>query len=411
MNLPTQPRERRPWPQVAGAICLQLVAWWCVFYATMFLLALAEEARLHRHGVRYRPPEWLDCVNLCQFQVARNDRWAAAVMGFRVSPATAGFVPDVVLFDLERRTASRLGLSWLAPRCIALAPQGDSIAIVSEYVVYVASLADLHACGHEVAGRQARVLHRTQDEGIGGLVFSPDGRQLAIVGVRHTHLLSFPDGRLMCRLVQQDRLAQACFSDDSQYLILFGFNQPLSWHDARSGRLIASRQLSEHEVVATELSEGGTLAAELNADGYLSVWDVATGEQQWRRDVAGAPQYGNERVALSPDGRLLAVACVEGESFQIHFHDACAGVLLGRSPVYEGAFKGLVVAGDHIAYCWDLKGVLHAWDVTRGVELWRFAWPHAATGTHWPLEEPIPCRGSDATAARWFRLHLFASPF
>jgi hypothetical protein len=406
MNLPTRPHGKRSWPRVAGAMGLQFAAWWYVFYVIMILLAVAEEVRLRRQGLRYLPPWAFDHVKVNEFQVTADGRGGVAVMGFRVSRAEARIVPDVVWFDLERRTASRLGLSRLAPRCVALAPHGDSIAIASDRSVFVASGIGMGAPGDESMEWDVRVLHRTQDEDIGHLVFSPDGRLLAAVGVRYTYLVSLREGGPVYQLAQQDRLARAIFSEDSQHLILFGFNQPLSRYDARSGRPIASRPLPEYEVVSTLLSAGGTLAAQLAADGDLSLWDLQAGAQRWRRHVAVAPQDAHTGLALSPDGRLLAVACAAGESFQVHFHDTNTGVLLGRSPVYDAAFKGLILGGDQIAYCWDMEGVLRAWDVTRECESWRFAWPQAATATHWPLEAPTGSCRVNSPAARWFRLHL-----
>jgi hypothetical protein len=205
MNLPDRSRRRRSWRHSAGLIGLQFAAWWCTFYVAMVLLAFSEEVRMRRQGLGYLPPWSFHQVKVGEFQVATDGRWGVAVMGFSGSRAKAGIVPDVVLFDLDHRAASRLGLSRLRPRRVAIEPQGDSFAIASDQVIYVTSRPEPPPHGDELMEGDVRVLYRARDEGIERLVFLPDGRRLAAVCEQHTHLLSFPDGGLVRRVAQRNR--------------------------------------------------------------------------------------------------------------------------------------------------------------------------------------------------------------
>jgi WD40 repeat protein len=358
------PKNRPHWslPRAVGIVCVQFLGWWTAFFTILTLLALAEGIRLGQQGLRYVSHFSVEQIRVRELHVADDGRRAVALVGFRCQSMGAGIVPDVVLYDLQIPAMRRLDLSALEPRCVAISPRADAVAIAgADCSIYLAT-------GRRNSGLEAglspsgepRLLHRVGDEGIERLVFSPDGRQLAAVGVRFTHVLQFPEGRLAYQLAHQDgATTRAAFSDDARHLIVFHIVGHVKWYDARTGRLIDCRILTRQDALRTAVSSSGELVAGMSTEGRLSVWNLATDRELWHHQLEVSPNHTPNGLCFSPDGSLLAVACDWQDTYHLRYYDAFGGRLLGQSRRYEATFKGLTIAADQVLYAWDTEGVIH----------------------------------------------------
>jgi hypothetical protein len=410
MNPRNQSHRKPAWPRLAAVLGLQFAGWWCLFYLAVMLVALAEEAWLRHRGHGALARDAFDHVNIGQFQAAADGRWGTAVMGFRDSPLKSGMDSDVVLFECEQRIVFRLGLARFVPRCIAISPQGESVAIATDRAIYTIPRAALRAELRESVDLNMRLVQCIDDEGIGHLVFSPDGQKLAVTGLRYTHLLTYPAGDTVHRLPRANVAVSPVFSEDSRHLIVSGEEHQIIRYDVQEGRRLACWWPPKRHLVRTVLSAGGKLAAGACAGGDLSVWDVELGEELWRQPGVVAPQYSQGGIGFSQDGRLLTLACTVGERYQVHLFDAVMGTRVAYAPRCHGVFKGLVVTCDMVAYCWDLHGMIRGWDLAEGTELWCFAWPRAAQGDLWPLVQPDPSPQISSPSAPWFFLRGITGP-
>lgn len=103
--------------------------------------------------------------------------------------------------------------------------------------------------------------------------------------------------------------AQVTLSDDGKYLTAFNRNSAMIVWDAGNGKKL--RTLSGGSIEAVAYSPDYRRVAAFtrgNTDG-LSVWDLATGKELWRRQVA--PWYArgwDKSVVFSPDGKTVALA-------------------------------------------------------------------------------------------------------
>jgi hypothetical protein len=102
------------------------------------------------------------------------------------------------------------------------------------------------------------VLHRLRDQWIARLVFSPDGRHLAVLGPRHVHLLRYPDGRLTARLTPHGEPIDVFFSGDSRQLIALDTDRKMSQYDTGDGRHIGSEEWTDAPHSRIALSAWGT---------------------------------------------------------------------------------------------------------------------------------------------------------
>ena len=235
-------------PPAAGFLSLQFGCLWCACYVTLVLLAVVEGVFLRHMGVEYIPKSSLRHVSVRDFCVSADGRWAAARMSFRCGSAGAGITDDVVVFDRQRQTTRRLYLSQLEPRCLAISPTGESLAIAcADRSIYVLEWSRDSATSSEPLNGEKHFLHRARGLGITRLVFSPDGQQLAAVGTRHIHLLRIPaegiggPAALLHRWPCGGKAISVAFSDDSRSLVVFGLDGELRWYDSQGGQLVGGK--------------------------------------------------------------------------------------------------------------------------------------------------------------------------
>ena len=204
--------------------------------------------------------------------------------------------------------------------------------------------------------------------GVAGLAFSPDGRLLAVADTSgDVQLWHVATRRPTGPPLQANRVPGAAQAP----------TQPLI--DGTSGQQVA-------------FSADGTLVASGGSDGYARVWDVATGRPAGppiavNPYAAAGPtstKYGVNAVAFSPAGRLLATAAADG---YVRLWDPATGTAVGR-PMLTAATSGPGGPDAHaLAFSPDGK-ILATAGIAVGVQLW-------STASHVQVGKPlgVPHRG------------------
>jgi WD40 repeat protein len=214
------------------------------------------------------------------------------------------------------------------------------------------------------------------------LCFSPDGKQLA-GGVSHSVCLwEVASGR---QLAPDPKIAatsarKLALSDDGRLLAVGGRYMADSgaravqvW-DFRSGRLL--RRLGTQELSIQQLAfvPGGRLLAALDNDGTVGLWDADSGQERRRLTAANEKDARSSCLAVSPDGRLLAVGYFAG--FQepgprfIHIWDladACEPQRLEVEKAQHNSFVAMGFSADgRTLTATTTNGQTHRWWAQEG---------------------------------------------
>ena len=329
----------------------------------LVLLAMAEVVLLRRLGVECLPRSSPRYVSVGEFCVSDDGRWAVAQMGFRCALARERIIDDVVTCDLLAGTTRRLCLDQFQPRCVAISPTAESLAIAcADRSIYVWSgpVSSLPRGGPPT--KNLRLLHRARDEGITRLIFSPDGRQLAAVGSRSVLVLRYPEGGLLNRLAWAGTTSLA-FAEDSRRLILVGRDGALCWWDTSRALQVGTKALAACQVDGAVVSADGGLVAYLFSDGRIAVRNLEADTELWQHSVPNFHNNASQAIDFSPSGSLLAHVCWTCEQYQFRCYDTLTGQCLGQSPRYDATFKGMAVTSNSVVHSWDTKGVIRAWKV------------------------------------------------
>jgi RNA polymerase sigma factor (sigma-70 family) len=165
---------------------------------------------------------------------------------------------------------------------------------------------------------------------IAGLAFSPDGRIVASCGGddgaedRAIHLWNVATGQEMICLRGDKGLYRLCFSPDGKRLASGGLGSP------------------------------------------LRLWDVATGKERCRFGE-GTPWLSD--LTFSPDGKLLASLCGEGDGHSVTLWDTATGKLVRTWKAPQREMWNLAFAPDAATLATaGADNALHLWDVASGTE-------------------------------------------
>jgi serine/threonine protein kinase len=147
--------------------------------------------------------------------------------------------------------------------------------------------------------------------GIVSLIFSPDGRRLAIAEkTGDVRVMQVGDGSEQAKyLVSTGNPARLAFAPDSQTLAIglaTGSVEIWPIGSAVGQTLAGPAALPVYPLFAPD----GQVLAAARADGRLDLWDVGSGTLL--RTLRGAPTKGSASLAFSPDGRTLAATWEAG---------------------------------------------------------------------------------------------------
>jgi RNA polymerase sigma factor (sigma-70 family) len=237
------------------------------------------------------------------------------------------------------------------------------------------------ATGKEIAslgehGRGAWALALTRD---GSRLISVDGCSLRV-----WDLVTRKEVRRW--EAHQDWIESITYSPDGQRVATGGGDCTVRLWDAGTGRLLRTLPCVYDAVKSVAFSPDGRAVAAGCRDGFIFLWESATGREIWRMN-----EGGEVWVTFSPDGKQLIAA---GQT-TVALRDAATGAearrinLFGKIPhhIYRVAVSPdgrLLATGD--MGCWDLNEMgdrrppVRLWDMRTGQQVRVLEWPGATKG-------------------------------
>jgi WD40 repeat protein len=217
-----------------------------------------------------------------------------------------------------------------------------------------------------------RTRYRAGPSFVSGLAFSPDGKRLASYGAdKQVRIMAVETGQPLHAFAVEPvprsaglLIAYLAFLPDGKHLLLTeGRKSPVQLFDTEKGTRVRTYGDEGKPVYAVALSpDGRTLAVAQDAEA-VRLWDVAAGKP---RGVIQTPSRFGYALAFSPDGKILATG-----TSGVHLWDAATGNLLRtlaadtpRTVVRSLSFSpdGKQLVANHAA-------ALVFWDSATGKEL------------------------------------------
>ena len=163
-------------------------------------------------------------------------------------------------------------------------------------------------------GEKVRDLNRPDEVGFGDVALSPDGRRMAIVNFRGLRML---DASTLEPLWAIDLPGwwgrPVAFSSDGKLVALPEQNAVAIFEAATGRRLHHDESTPVGRVGAVAWSPSGDRIVTGHSDGFVRVWDAATGKLIWPKLLApivrpGDPAADPILVGFSRNGKLLLAA-------------------------------------------------------------------------------------------------------
>ena len=132
-------------------------------------------------------------------------------------------------------------------------------------------------------------------------------------------------------------------------------------------------QIETHADGITDMvvTRDGKSVISASHDGTLKMWDLATGEQVREFSMSRLGRVSNlQRMAISPNGRLLIASCNGGPSGRIGIWEVETGKFLRATPPQPSDIKGVAISpdGDLLASTRG-DGLVQFWDIGTAAEL------------------------------------------
>jgi WD40 repeat protein len=240
--------------------------------------------------------------NVTSVQYSPNGKWLAASGGL---PGRSG---EVKLWDLSARsnpTSRSLSGPSDVVQCIAFSPDGQQLAAASyDHDITVWSLSK--------PGSKPRVL-KDHIDSVYAVAFSPNGKLLASAGGDRTvKLWSAATGKRLYTLSESTAEVYAlAFRPDGKQIAAGGADKQLrTWNiDTAGGSLAKSAFAHDGAILRINYSGDGRAIFTSGEDNAVKRWDSASLVE--RRAYQKLPDWP-QGIALSPNGKLLAVGCQNG---------------------------------------------------------------------------------------------------
>jgi RNA polymerase sigma factor (sigma-70 family) len=198
--------------------------------------------------------------------------------------------------------------------------------------------------------------------------WSPDGKTLA-TGPR---LLDVASGKLRVLEGSHVGVEGTLFSPDGRRVAGVAHGGTLWVWDAATGTRVNRLEGHQGIVCSIALSHDGSFLASVSFDGTLRLWDATTGQERCCRRLEGAA-YGSAdylvgpRVALSPDGRLVALTLGNAVSLR----DAATGDEVRRLAGHADFVTSVAFAPDGTLASASRDHTIRLWDPATGREVRR----------------------------------------
>jgi RNA polymerase sigma factor (sigma-70 family) len=343
-------------------------------------------------------------------------RLVRRITGLEVTAHCLAFSPDgkllavgnlqrttLQLFDVATGKEARRLRCWPSVVRLAFSPDGKTLAAAkSEGTV---TLTDVRTGAPRPASPEP-------GSGLGGLRFTDGGRSLLTVGAEIA-VRDWRTGRVVRRYPdpRTDNVCGLSVSADGQVLAACDWGGTVRLVDGRSGKGLHALTGHGVGVDKTLFAPDGRKLFTMGYDNAARVWDVATGKQLHRLEVAGANSLN--QLAVSADGKVLATSSPEGRGSGLHavrLWEVGRGKELRRLPV-QGVVWGLEFSPDGALLAAALsvhggpkaEGAVLLWEVATGREL------RPLTGHRGPVYgvafspdgRALATGGEDRTARLW----------
>jgi eukaryotic-like serine/threonine-protein kinase len=219
-----------------------------------------------------------------------------------------------------------------------------------------------HFALYDLATGDKRSVFAGHTEYIHGLVFSPDGRQVASASEDHTARLwdAATDGSQQVLRGHADNVNSVAYSPDGARVVTASADGTVRQWDAATGKPVAVPYRGHGNVVDTAVySPDGRTIASGGHDGTIRLWRAADQEDEAVLHGHTATVY---QLTFSPDGRRLASAASDGTArlWEVGT-ETNSGVLRGhKTYVYPVAYSpdGQWIASgswDQTVRLWDAR--------------------------------------------------------
>jgi WD40 repeat protein/tRNA A-37 threonylcarbamoyl transferase component Bud32 len=208
--------------------------------------------------------------------------------------------------------------------------------------------------------KNREVFSLRMDGGARRLAFSPDGKQLALVGPGVLVIVcdAATGKKLFALPAPGERVFAVAFSPDSQFLATGGRDDKVRVWNARDGKEVRYFTARHNGVYAVAFSPNGNRLAAAGADKTVIVWDRTTTEIVVT--LPGHEDAAITSVAFHPDGQRLVTASMD---HTLKIWDLAAGqetlTLRGHhGAVYSAQFSRdgqrlISASGDRTVRVWD----------------------------------------------------------
>lgn len=232
-------------------------------------------------------------------------------------------------------------------------------------------------------------------EGIREVVFSPDGQILAGIYSEKIYLWDTITGKQLTRLeVPNSRFKAIVFNSDGKTIATIGYDSNIRLLDVLTG--IETGKLSRY-VYGSEnfvFAPDSNTVITANRNDTVELWDTESGKVKQKIKTKSA-----QCIALSPDGKILAVGGYDG----LHLFDAITGVYIAELGGHIRGISRIAFSPDGSAiassgveelFIWDTKskrrlvsidGHIHAWGMALSPDGSTLATSHREKIFFWDL--------------------------
>jgi WD40 repeat protein/serine/threonine protein kinase len=246
---------------------------------------------------------------------------------------------------------------------VMFSPDGRQIAIGITNDISLRA-ADLRGSSKRLAGHTGQM---------NVIVFSPDSRLIASGAVEDSviRLWDAQSGALLRELQgHQGWIRSLMFSPDGRVLASGSSDSTINLWDPATGTLLRTLQGHTGYLGNLDFAPDGATLASASRDGTVRLWDVQAGSEKsgfaFRTEfIPNTTQRAwTTSVVFAPDGKTIAAGAIDGN---IYLLDPATGNELGRLTGHNGwvVLRGLAFAPDSkTLYSASLDRSIRSWDVT-----------------------------------------------